>query len=176
MRRLLGFCIAAVGVALALVVPAAAGPPEINHDRFAGVNEEASADVSEFCGFDVIVFEDVVATERFYADGSGRSTVNQRITYTAGDQQLFEHNSFQLYFDAGQEISRFTGVVFRIVDESGRVIFKDRGTSPSTGTARSSGSTARTHRCTTRAPPADSAGTCLSSQPVHPREGLTPIL
>ena len=127
MRRLLGFCVAAVGVALALVVPAAAGPPEINHDRFTGVNEEASADVSEFCGFEVIVFEDVVATERFYADGSGRSTVNQRITYTAGDQQLFEHNSFQLYFDAGQEISRFTGVVFRIVDESGRVIFKDRG-------------------------------------------------
>ena len=128
MRRLLGFCIAAVGVALALVVPGAtAVPPEINHVRFAGVNEEASADVSEFCGFDVIVFEDVVATERFYADGSGRSTVNQRITYTAGDQQLFEHNSFQLYFDAGQEISRFTGVVFRIVDESGRVIFKDRG-------------------------------------------------
>ncbi len=128
MRRLLGFCIAAVGVALALVVPGAtAVPPEINHVRFAGVNEEASADVSEFCGFDVIVFEDVVATERFYANGSGRSTVNQRITYTAGDQQLFERNSFQLYFDAGQEISRFTGVVFRIVDESGRVIFKDRG-------------------------------------------------
>ena len=127
MRRLLGCCIAAVGVALALVVPAAAGPPEINHDRFAAVNEEQSAFLSELCGFEVIAFEDVVVTERFYADGSERSTVNQRITYTAGDQQLFEHNSYQFYFDADQEISRFTGVPFRIMDESGRVIFKDRG-------------------------------------------------
>jgi hypothetical protein len=41
--------------------------------------------------------------------------------------RLFERDTFQFFFDAGQEISRFTGVPFRIQDESGRIIFKDRG-------------------------------------------------
>jgi len=128
MRRFFGFCIAVVGVVLAVGVPmSAAAKPEITHVRVEGVDTEASAGLSEFCGFEVIVFEDVRATERDYPDGSERDTVNERITYTAGDQQLFEHNTFQFYFDAEQEVSRFTGVPFRIVDESGRVIFKDRG-------------------------------------------------
>ncbi len=118
----------AAGLALAVAVPVAeAGKPVITHVREAGVNAEASAFLSKLCGFKVVVFEDVRATERDYADGSERDTVNQRITYTAGDQQLFEHNTFQFYFDAEQEIARFTGVPFRVVDESGRVIFKDRG-------------------------------------------------
>jgi hypothetical protein len=128
MRRLLGCSIALVAVALCVVSPVvAAGKPEIIHERFVGVDDEASAGLSEFCGFEVVVFVDVRATERRYADGSERDTVNERITYTAGDQQLFEHNRFQFYFDAQQEISRFTGMPFRVVDESGRVIFKDRG-------------------------------------------------
>ena len=129
MRRFLGLSIAAaVLVALAVGVPAAtADKPVITHVHFEGEDAEASAFLSEFCGFDVVVFVDVRATERDYPDGSERDTVNERITYTAGDQQLFEHNTFQFYFDADQEISRFTGVPFRIVDESGRVIFKDRG-------------------------------------------------
>src|SRR5215207_5658169 len=128
MRRFLGFCIAVAGVALAVGVPvAAAGKPTITHVRVEGVNVEASDDLSELCGFEIVVFEDVRATERDYPDGSERDTVNERITYTAGDQQLFEHNTFQFYFDPDQEITRFTGVPFRIVDESGRVIFKDRG-------------------------------------------------
>ncbi len=128
MRRCLGFSIAAAVVALAVGVPlAAADKPVITHVRVQAVNEEASAGLSEFCGFEIVVFEDVRATERDYPDGSERDTVNERFTYTAGDQQLFEHNTFQFYFDAEQEIARFTGVPFRIVDESGRVIFKDRG-------------------------------------------------
>ena len=129
MRRFLGLSIAAAAVvALAVGVPAAtAGKPVITDVRFEGEDAEASAGLSEFCGFEVVVFEDVRATERDYPDGSERDTVNERITYTAGDQQLFEHNTFQFYFDANQEIARFTGVPFRIVDESGRVIFKDRG-------------------------------------------------
>ncbi len=128
MRRIVGCSIVAAAVALAVGVPmAAAGKPEITHVRVKAVNEEASAGLSEFCGFEIVVFEDVRATERDYADGSERDTVNERFTYTAGDQQIFEHNTFQFYFDAEQEIVRFTGVPFRIVDESGRVIFKDRG-------------------------------------------------
>jgi hypothetical protein len=75
----------------------------------------------------VVVFVHVRSTVREYPDGSGRETVNARITYGAGEQQLFEHNTFQVYFDAEQQIERYTGVPFRIVDESGRVIFKDRG-------------------------------------------------
>jgi hypothetical protein len=128
MRRFLGLSIAAVAVALAVGVPVSeAGKPDITHVVVEGVNEEASVELSEFCGFEIVVFEDVRATERDYADGSERDTVNERITYTAGDQQLFEHNTFQFYFDAEQEIARITGVPFRVVDESGRVIFKDRG-------------------------------------------------
>jgi hypothetical protein len=128
MRRFLGFSIAAAVVALAVGVPmAAADEPFITHVRVQAVNEEASAELSEFCGFEIVVFEDVRATERDYPDGSERDTVNERITYTAGDQQLFEHNTFQFYFDADEEIERYTGVPFRVVDESGRVIFKDRG-------------------------------------------------
>ena len=127
MRRFLCLGVAVAVALTAGVSVAAAAKPEINHEHFAGVNEEGSAETSEFCGFDVVVFEEGVVTERFYADGSERDTVNERITYTAGDQQLFQHNTFQFYFDAGQEIARFTGVPFRIQDESGRVIFKDRG-------------------------------------------------
>ena len=129
MRRFLCLSVAAaVAVALAVVAPAAAGgKPVITHFSFVGEDAEASAFLTEFCGFDVAVFADVRSTVREYPDGSVRETVNQRITYTAGEQQLFEHNTFQVYFDADQEIERYTGVPFRIMDESGRVIFKDRG-------------------------------------------------
>jgi len=128
MSRFLGLSIAAAAAALAMAVPvAAAGQPEIFHDSFAAVDEEGSASLSEFCGFEVVVFEQLVVTERRYPDGSERDTVNARITYTAGGQQLFEHDTFQFYFDPEQGITRFTGVPFRIMDESGRVIFKDRG-------------------------------------------------
>jgi hypothetical protein len=106
---------------------ASAAKPEINHFTFTGVNEEASADLTEFCGFPISVFEDTRATERTYPDGTLRDTVHQRITYTAGTRQLFERNGFQLFFDPDENIQRFTGVPFRIQDESGRVIFKDRG-------------------------------------------------
>ena len=121
MRRFLGLSIAAVAVAVVVGVPVATagGKPVVTQVRFEGEDAEASASLSEFCGFEVVVFVDVRATERDYPDGSERDTVNERITYTAGDQQLFEHNTFQFYFDAGQEIARFTGVPFRIVDESG---------------------------------------------------------
>jgi hypothetical protein len=74
MRRLLGCGIAMVAVALCVVAPvSAAGKPEITHVREAGVNVEFSAELSEFCGFEVVVFEDVRATERDYADGSERT-------------------------------------------------------------------------------------------------------
>jgi hypothetical protein len=36
-------------------------------------------------------------------------------------------DAFQFYFEPHKQIERFTGVPFRIEDESGRVIFKDRG-------------------------------------------------
>jgi hypothetical protein len=128
MRRMLGVGLAAVGVlVLTMSVTASAAKPEINHFSFTGLNEEASADLTEFCGFPITVFEDTRATERTYPDGTLRDTVHQRITYTAGSQQLFERNSFQFFFDPGQNIERYTGVPFRIQDESGRVIFKDRG-------------------------------------------------
>jgi hypothetical protein len=128
MRRMLGVGLAAVGVlVLTMSVTALAAKPEINHFRFTGVNEEASAGLTEFCGFPITVFEDVHATERTYPDGRLRDTVHERITYTAGSQQLFERNNFQFFFDPGENIQRFTGVPFRIQDESGRVIFKDRG-------------------------------------------------
>ena len=130
MRRFVGLSMAvAVAVALAAGVQgaAAAGQPVITHVSFEGEDAEESAALTEFCGFEVVAFVDVRATERAYSDGSQRDTVNERITYTAGDQQLFEHDTFQFYFDADQEIERYTGVPFRIVDESGRVIFKDRG-------------------------------------------------
>jgi hypothetical protein len=68
----------------------------------------------------MVVFVHVRSTVREYPDGNVRETVNERITYSAGEQQLFEHNTFQVYFDAEQQIERYTGVPFRIVDESGR--------------------------------------------------------
>jgi hypothetical protein len=126
-RMLLGLSLALAAGALAAAPAATADKPVITHVHFAGEDAEASAFLSEFCGFHVVVFVDVRATERDYPDGSERDTVNQRITYTARNQQLFEHNTFQFYFDADQEIVRVTGVPFRVVDESGRVIFKDRG-------------------------------------------------
>jgi hypothetical protein len=92
-----------------------------------GIEPEESANLTQFCGFAVSVFHEVDATLRAYPDGSERDTVNESFTYTAGPQRLFERDTFQFFFDAGQEISRFTGVPFRIQDESGRIIFKDRG-------------------------------------------------
>jgi hypothetical protein len=114
-------------LALLVAGPAPAAGPEITKFSFVGVNEEAGAELTEFCGFPIVVFEDTRATERVYPDGRLRDTVHQRITYTAGTQQLFERNNFQFFFDPGAQIERYTGVPFRIQDESGRVIFKDRG-------------------------------------------------
>ena len=88
-----------------LSVSRLAGKPVITHVSFEGEDAEASAFLREFCGFDVIVFADVRAAAREYPDGSVRETAAERITYTAGDQQLFEHNTFQVYFDADQESS-----------------------------------------------------------------------
>jgi hypothetical protein len=130
MRRRFAVTLSATAVlTLAAGVPAwgAGGKPVITHERSSGVDPEISADLTEFCGFPISVFHQVNATIRVYPDGSERDTVNERFTYTAGSQQLFEHDTFQFFFDADQEITRFTGVPFRIQDESGRVIFKDRG-------------------------------------------------
>ena len=130
MRRRFAVTLSVTAVlALAAGVPAwaAGGQPSITHERSSGIDAEISAGLTEFCGFPVSVFHEVNATIRVYPDGSERDTVNERFVYTAGSQQLFERDTFQFFFDARQEITRFTGVPFRIQDESGRVIFKDRG-------------------------------------------------
>ena len=79
MRRFLGLSIAAVAVAVVVGVPVATagGKPVVTQVRFEGEDAEASASLSEFCGFDVVVFVDVRATERDYPDGSERDTVNE---------------------------------------------------------------------------------------------------
>jgi hypothetical protein len=130
MRRRLAVTLSATAVlALAAGAPASAagGKPVVTHVHVSGIEPEESANLTQFCGFAVSVFHEVDATLRAYPDGSERDTVNESFTYTAGPQRLFERDTFQFFFDAGQEISRFTGVPFRIQDESGRIIFKDRG-------------------------------------------------
>ena len=104
-----------------------AARPHVEQFRFTGIDDTASADVSDFCGFAITIQVTAHETHLFRADGSEMDLIHYHAQYVVGGEvKLLEDDNFREVIGSDGSL-RVSGMDFRIESPDGTTLLKNRG-------------------------------------------------